>query len=77
MEIIPCRKATFLISKKHEHELTWHERFQLLIHLIVCEFCRRFSKQTKIIISEVNNSESLEKLSEDDKQEMRELLNKL
>ncbi|MFZ1081147.1 MAG: hypothetical protein WAO19_04395 [Candidatus Kryptoniota bacterium] len=75
MEIIPCTQATFLISKREEQMLTLREKFQLYVHLIVCEFCRRFLKQTKVITMAVRKLESLEGLSEDEKLKMQELLN--
>jgi len=74
MEIIPCTQATYLISKLEEHALTLRERLQLLVHLIVCEFCRRFLKQTKIISKEVNKLVREERLTEKEKREIEEAL---
>ena len=75
MEIIPCTQATFLISKREEHALTLREKFQLFIHLLICEFCRKFQKQTRIISREAKRLGSPESLSEVEKQNMRKLLN--
>ena len=75
MEIIPCTQATLLICKKEERALTLRERFQLIVHLIVCEFCRRFLGQTKIISKEAGGLVSEERLSEEEKRKMRESLN--
>jgi hypothetical protein len=77
MEIIPCRQATYLISKREGHALTLRERFQLLVHLIVCEFCRRFLEQTKIISKEAKRLASEEKLTQEEKRKIREALNLL
>ncbi len=75
MEIIPCTQATFLISKREEHVLTFREKFQLIVHLIVCEFCRRFLEQTKIISREARRLVLAERLTEEEKRKMREGLN--
>ena len=75
MEIIPCTQATFLMSKREEHELTLRERFQLYVHLVICEFCRRFLKQTKWISREAYRISSTEMLSEGEKRKMQDLLN--
>ena len=74
MEIIPCIQATYLISKLEEHALTLCERLQLLVHLIVCEFCRRFLKQTKIISKEVNKLVREERVTEKEHREIEEAL---
>jgi len=81
MEIIPCKQATFLISKKEEHMLTLREKFRLYVHLAICEFCRRFLKQTKLISKAVKKitsdlpGKASEKLSPEEKLKMKELLN--
>jgi len=75
MKIIPCTEATYLISKLEEHALTLRERFRLIVHLILCVFCRRFLEQTKIISKAAGGSIPEEKLSEQEKQKMRKDLN--
>jgi hypothetical protein len=74
MEIIPCTKATFLMSKREEHALSLAETFHLYLHLLVCEFCRRFLKQTGIIAKEMKRMTSGETLTAEEKQKMKELL---
>ena len=75
MEIIPCTQATFLMSKKEERALTLSETFQLYIHLMICEFCRRFLKQMNIISKGLKWLSSNEILSPAEKQKMKESLN--
>jgi hypothetical protein len=75
MEIIPCTHATFLMIKREENVLSLREKIQLYIHLTICEFCRRFLKQTKLIAKAVQNITSDEKLSAEEKTRMKELLN--
>jgi len=41
-----CHKATFLIEKKLIGRITLREKIELKIHLIGCEICRTYQKQT-------------------------------
>ena len=75
MEIIPCTKATFLMSKWEESALTFRERIDLVVHLIICEFCRRFLKQTALIRKQALRLESAETLTDEEKNKMQQLLN--
>ena len=74
MEIIPCTQATFLMSKKEERALTFRETFHLYIHLLVCEFCRRFLKQTNFIAKELKRMTFDETLTPQEKQKMKDSL---
>jgi hypothetical protein len=49
--MISCKKATFLITKKESDPIAFTEKFQLMIHLMLCRFCRLFEKQSKLIDS--------------------------
>jgi hypothetical protein len=75
MEIIPCTQATFLMSKREERALTFGETIHLYIHLLVCEFCRRFLKQTNLITKAAKRVTSIESLTSEEKQKMRDSLN--
>ena len=75
MEIIPCTQATFLMSKREERALTFGETIHLYIHLLVCEFCRRFLKQTNLIAKAAKRVTSIESLTPEEKQKMRDSLN--
>lgn len=75
MEIIPCTQATFLMSKREEHVLTFGETIHLYIHLLVCEFCRRFLKQTNLIAKGAKRAASTESLTPEEKQKMKDSLN--
>ncbi len=74
MNIIPCKQATFLISKRHETSLALREAYDLLMHLLVCKFCRRFMKQTRILIRLMRNLNVDEGLTVEERQKLRELL---
>lgn len=44
-----CIKATEFIEKKEVVGLTFLERSQLLFHLSICNSCREYRKQSKLI----------------------------
>ncbi|WPU94713.1 hypothetical protein SNE25_04160 [Mucilaginibacter sabulilitoris] len=46
-----CRKATLLIEKKQEIELTAREQMELQIHLAGCYICRVYEQQSVLINS--------------------------
>jgi len=47
--IYNCKQATLLILKKKEGKLSLMERFRLFIHLLLCDPCQRFKKQSDFI----------------------------
>jgi hypothetical protein len=46
---LSCKAATRLQSKAFDHQLTIRQRLGLHIHLALCKWCRRYSKQIKFI----------------------------
>lgn len=44
-----CRKATLLIEKKQEIELTAREKMELQFHLAGCYICRVYEQQSILI----------------------------
>ncbi|MEO6682719.1 MAG: hypothetical protein ABIN48_07810 [Ginsengibacter sp.] len=44
-----CEKATFIIEKKKLTDLSLKEDLELKIHLLGCEACRIFQKQSNLI----------------------------
>lgn len=46
---ITCKKAVELILKKEEKKLGLFERFRLARHLAICNLCKRFLHQNKLI----------------------------
>jgi len=47
--IINCKQATELITKSEYQKLSLSERWRLWRHLRLCEFCRLFRLQNKLI----------------------------
>ncbi len=72
--IISCREATYLISRNREKPIGLRARFKLLIHLLICEYCRRFMKQTKVIEAQAKKLRSDDHLSDEEKKEMEDRL---
>ena len=74
MEIIPCKQATYLIVKREERSLTLKEIYQLIVHLIVCVFCRRFLEQSRLISKGARRLTFADTLSAEEKRKMQESL---
>lgn len=47
--ILSCKKASSLIVKRENFELTLIERMRLFFHLFMCDACSAFSSQSKMI----------------------------
>ncbi len=47
--MLPCKAATGLMEKKHSGELSLLEKIQLHFHTKMCEACRRYEEQSKLI----------------------------
>ena len=71
---ISCKKATYLVSKKEQKRINLFDRIKLLIHLSICVLCRRFEKQSNLIIKNVTLTSADEKLSDEAKDRIIESL---
>lgn len=72
-----CQKVTELIEKQFLTTLSLMERFQLSVHLKMCENCRAYKDQSKLIDSMLQKPEFKElKLSDDAKQKIIDQLEK-
>lgn len=47
--MLSCLKATELIEKKFHIKLSFKERLQLRMHLMVCDKCARYEKQSEFL----------------------------
>jgi hypothetical protein len=45
----PCKRAAELIALSLETPLTWRQRLALAFHLGVCDLCRRFRRQMRLV----------------------------
>lgn len=72
---ISCKKATYLVSKKEQGRINLFDKFTLRIHLSICSLCKRFEKQTGLIIKNAKHNHIEEKLSDEVKERIkREIL---
>lgn len=44
-----CKQASKLISVSLDRPLSWSERVQLKLHLLICTPCRRFRQQLRML----------------------------
>lgn len=49
--ILSCKKATFFIEKSYVQPLSLTEKLQLRLHLVICDKCAKYKKQSAIIES--------------------------
>jgi len=47
--MITCREASRLISQQLDQPIPWHRRLILRFHLMWCEACRRYTRQTRFL----------------------------
>ncbi len=47
--MLDCKQSSQLISQSLDRSLTLRERFALQLHLIICEYCKRFSQQVQTL----------------------------
>lgn len=70
---LSCLKATELVEKKFHIRLSFRENMQLKIHLMMCEACSKYEKQSSLIEKGIQNI----KLNKDMKIDLRELKNRI
>lgn len=77
-----CRETTLLILKSEDRRITFREKIRMHYHLLYCNICRRFSKQSKRLNRDLKQyKEVLDQnppfhLSEEAKSKIRETLSK-
>lgn len=47
--MLTCKQASQLISQSLDHPLSWSERVQLKLHLLMCDACTRFKQQLDLL----------------------------
>jgi hypothetical protein len=68
--LISCRETTYLISRNREKSIGPHARLRLVIHLLVCEYCGRFRKQTRFLEYAVKKVKSDQRLTDEEKRQI-------
>ena len=75
-----CDDIAGLISRSMDETLSWRMRIGIRLHLIVCRWCTQYKKQLDLIhralliIGSDIGTLPPKKLSEDDKQKLKRLL---
>lgn len=44
-----CRDTSALVSRSLDESLSWTERLQVRMHLLMCSACRNFERQTRFL----------------------------
>jgi hypothetical protein len=76
----PCAAATRLASESLDRPLTAKERRSLRMHLLVCQWCRRYEKQIRFLHEilhrhpETFTSRSTPRLSAASRERIRQIL---
>lgn len=52
--MLNCKQASKLVSQSLDRPLSWTERWQLKLHLSICNACRRFAKQLKLLAAAIH-----------------------
>ncbi|MEK7206339.1 MAG: zf-HC2 domain-containing protein [Pseudomonadota bacterium] len=47
--MLTCKQASQIISQSYDRRLSWQERWNLRIHLFICDACARFAKQMRFL----------------------------
>ncbi len=47
--MLDCKQASQIISQSLDRNLTIRERFALKLHLLICKYCKLFSRQMQIL----------------------------
>jgi hypothetical protein len=74
--MINCKEATLLIEKKQEKQISVLDRIKLLLHLMICELCRRFQKQSKLISDSASHIETHHTLTKEQEEKLKGIIEK-
>lgn len=78
-----CKEATQIALKKEEGKISYKERIQLAIHLMYCDACKQFIKQSAIInkamkqLQQKLNTHPTHTLSTEAKEKMQQQLDNI
>jgi len=56
---LTCKQASQIISQSLDGPLTWSDRLRLKFHLFICNACKRFNQQLKILSDAVRRTTQL------------------
>lgn len=73
--LLTCKEATFLVEKREAGKISFREKIQLKAHLWICNACKNYEKQSKIIekmLNKIFQKKEAETLSKEFKQKIIE-----
>lgn len=47
--MLTCKQASQLVSQSLDRPLSWSERIRLRFHLLICDVCKRFNRQLRLL----------------------------
>lgn len=71
---ITCEEASLFSVRKEDENLSFGERFKLLMHLAICKFCRLFYRQQKFLSIQIMHLSARISLSDSEKDKMHALI---
>mgnify|MGYP001102779299 FL=1 len=74
--LISCKEATMLSVQKAKITLSFTDRMRLFIHLLICQYCRLFDKQIKMIDTILSTWNTNKKLTNDQKTALQAIIDK-
>ncbi|MBK9190964.1 MAG: hypothetical protein IPM77_05295 [Crocinitomicaceae bacterium] len=72
-----CRKASYIIEKRWVSKISLWEKLSLKFHLMICNLCRKYESDSKIlgkILKSLNKHEHSSHLSKTDKDALKDAL---
>ena len=78
--MISCDEATAICDKSQYGEATLYDKIRLSFHLLVCKYCKTYSKQNNLMSQlfgkHLSPCDGSEKLTEEEKLELEKKLQK-
>ena len=75
MLLLSCLRATELLEKRLHFSLSRKEKYQLKIHMAMCDACARYDKQSKFIENSLKHQDHIFHKKEDVEQ-LKKLIKK-
>lgn len=47
--MLTCKQASQIITQSYDRRLSWQERWNMRIHLFICDACAHFAKQMRFL----------------------------
>jgi len=78
--MISCDEATAICDKNQYGEASFSEKFSLTLHLLICKYCKKYTKQnnlmSRVFGKFLTPCDGSEKLSEEEKLSIQKELQK-